>query len=374
MVKGFREKRDFYAEQYDSAIQERILEWVKMRGGRATAREAARNLDAIENSDAADLAMARLVAAGLGRWEDTPPGPRGGRPSRVFVVTEIGNPMNANSEEMKKVLVTPSMASEWLKTNTRNRRLSSAHVAHLEHVLRSGQWRINGDAIRFGRDGALQDGQHRLTACVNTGIGFHTFVVWNLESDAFDTIDVDVKPRSVSDIIGLHGVKNANGVSAAVKTLWAFKNTGSFYDGGYGSDGYTPRVCMELIQKRPNIYESVSKVIKNKQRYNAFSSKSLLGALHYLFNTVDERLSSEMIEVIENGSTVISRPFNLLRECLIKRRLTGVHMGRKFHASLSIKAWNSEISGKWIRRLQYTPSDPFPNIEGIDYEKLDEII
>ena len=73
----------------DNARDERlILDWVQRRGGRATAREAGQNLQAIENSDVADLAMGRLVAAGLGRWEDKPPGPRGGRPSRVFVLTD----------------------------------------------------------------------------------------------------------------------------------------------------------------------------------------------------------------------------------------------------------------------------------------------
>jgi hypothetical protein len=73
----------------DNAREERlILEWVQRRGGRATAREAGQNLQAIESSDVADLAMGRLVAAGLGRWEDKPPGPRGGRPSRVFVLTD----------------------------------------------------------------------------------------------------------------------------------------------------------------------------------------------------------------------------------------------------------------------------------------------
>ncbi|MDP2620568.1 MAG: hypothetical protein Q8P46_10395, partial [Hyphomicrobiales bacterium] len=73
--------------------------------------------------------------------------------------------------------ITPELAREWLeKTNRKNRPLSELKWTAYAVDMLEGRWQYNGDAIRFGSDGVLLDGQHRLMACVEAGIPFETDV------------------------------------------------------------------------------------------------------------------------------------------------------------------------------------------------------
>lgn len=46
--------------------------------------------------------LATLVEAGTGRWEDPPPGPRGGRPSRRFVLTGRPRPTDTTPPTVRQ--------------------------------------------------------------------------------------------------------------------------------------------------------------------------------------------------------------------------------------------------------------------------------
>jgi hypothetical protein len=62
-----------------------LYEYVERRGGVLTAKELQRaNGAKFPSGDHAAVALDELVAAGLGEWEERPPGPRGGRPSRAL--------------------------------------------------------------------------------------------------------------------------------------------------------------------------------------------------------------------------------------------------------------------------------------------------
>ena len=63
--------------------------------------------------------------------------------------------------------ITPAQAKKLLERNTNNRPVSKPHVKFLCGVIRRGEWKLNGDAIRFNSE-RLVDGQHRLAACIET--------------------------------------------------------------------------------------------------------------------------------------------------------------------------------------------------------------
>ena len=87
------------------------------------------------------------------------------------------------------MLVTPALAAEWLKSNTRNRRIDATAVSNLASVIRGGGWRTTHQGIAFGADGALYDGQHRLSAIVEAGVGVHVEVTRGLDTDSLGVID-----------------------------------------------------------------------------------------------------------------------------------------------------------------------------------------
>ena len=74
--------------------------------------------------------------------------------------------LRATSPVRLRILVTPEMAKYWLETtNIKNRPLSEAHWMKLWLDIAEGRWKYNGEPISFGTNGALLNGQHRLTAC-----------------------------------------------------------------------------------------------------------------------------------------------------------------------------------------------------------------
>ena len=69
---------------------------------------------------------------------------------------------------VETVTVTPEMAARWLSNNPHNRRINEARVNELCEKIRSGKWKPS-PPIEVFDTGRLWNGQHRLTAIVQTG-------------------------------------------------------------------------------------------------------------------------------------------------------------------------------------------------------------
>ncbi len=65
-------------------------------------------------------------------------------------------------------LVTPEMARQWLSDNAHNRKINPNRVAELCQKIQEGFWREKGPAIEVTETGHLLNGQHRLTAIVQS--------------------------------------------------------------------------------------------------------------------------------------------------------------------------------------------------------------
>ena len=63
-----------------------LAEWIRLRGGIVRASELVSNRRDTTSAEQAELRLQTLVSAGLGQWRNVQPGPRGGRPSREFVL------------------------------------------------------------------------------------------------------------------------------------------------------------------------------------------------------------------------------------------------------------------------------------------------
>ncbi|HET7224478.1 MAG TPA: hypothetical protein VFK69_02095 [Candidatus Eisenbacteria bacterium] len=76
-------------ESQEDSDRRTLIEVIEGRGGSVTAAELAKSgpRRLRGNSDAADLALQELAGLGLGTWQDVPPGPGGGRPTRQFCLT-----------------------------------------------------------------------------------------------------------------------------------------------------------------------------------------------------------------------------------------------------------------------------------------------
>lgn len=95
--------------------------------------------------------------------------------------------------------------------------------------MQHGNWKLNGEAITFHKDGSLANGQHRLMAVVRSGASIQSLVVYDVDDDA---IEYDLgKTRNDIDVFRSFGIDAKNTIVSAVSII-----TSRYY--GF-TNGYT---------------------------------------------------------------------------------------------------------------------------------------
>lgn len=265
----------------------------------------------------------------------------------------------------EKVFVTPQMAAKWLESNVDNRNVISSHLKSLQAAFLRDEVKLNGSTIKFSKSGRLLDGQHRLMACASTGVGFWTFVVYGLDDEVFETIDVGGVPRQVKDVLGIRGEANAPALAAALKVLHQFIEFGCVYDGKSGA--FSVALAASLLERHPNIRVSVETIASGK---NVLWRTSVASATHYLFCLSNQRLGREFATVMCEGANDIERPFARFRESLIRTSNMKTRLSNRVTAARAIKAFNAEVSGARPKLIVWKDTEDFPSIAGLDLEQL----
>lgn len=101
--------------------------------------------------------------------------------------------------EAKVQVITPELAEQYLTKNTNNyRSMSNSVVNAYATDMKTGNWKFNGDSIKFNKSGILVDGQHRLSAIVKSGVPVQMMVITEIEDDVA-TFDIG-KIRTANQI------------------------------------------------------------------------------------------------------------------------------------------------------------------------------
>lgn len=115
--------------------------------------------------------------------------------------------------------ITPELAETYLGKNTDNRNVRKSQVAKLARDIKSGNYLVTGDSIRFDWNGVLVDGQHRLLAIIAAGQPVTTLVIRDLNPRVRDVIDAGAK-RSAADALGFNDVSAyATTIAAAIRLI-----------------------------------------------------------------------------------------------------------------------------------------------------------
>jgi hypothetical protein len=120
------------------------------------------------------------------------------------------------------IIITPEQAKKWLEKNNGggkgNRKFSQRQLTCLTESILRGQWVLNGETIKIGKDGSVIDGQHRLMACVKANIAIESLVVFDCDPESYNTIDKG-RARTAGETFRNMDVKNWNSIAAATCCL-----------------------------------------------------------------------------------------------------------------------------------------------------------
>lgn len=257
----------------------------------------------------------------------------------------------------------PPEARDYLELNTKNRRLIHRHFERLSDIMAAGDWWMNGEAIIFGADGTLLNGQHRLHAIIRSGAIIDVLVVRGIDEDAFRTLDGG-RTRTTGEVLAMDGEKNANDVASAVQALISFFDAGGSVLGSTSKfRKATPPLTARVLDAYPQIRDSVVAMKRNSLYRNQHSFM-----LHFLFSIIDAAVADDFACVLADGHADVGRPFMVFREHLI--RVPSRSDLRRAYAAKAIKAFNAEVEGHRPKLFKFSPGEEFPKIFGLDYVRL----
>lgn len=247
--------------------------------------------------------------------------------------------------------VTPEIAAKWLVDNTRNRSLNERVVDTYAGAMIRGEWRENGDAIRFSRPPrVLLDGQKRLTAVVKSGRTVRFLVAEGLEHEVQRTIDTGQK-RSFGDTLKLdYGIANYCDMAAVVGKLYRWKT-------GQLRSVNRPPTFDQLLSIYEDHGESLTESVRvaNAVRRQLPVSGSTLALAHHLFALCDPDDCEFFFARLRDGQGLADGdPIFALRKTLLNNLAMGPNRGRYSDAALLalvIKAWNAYRAGEKIKLL-----------------------
>ena len=251
--------------------------------------------------------------------------------------------------------VTPEMAKDWLGKNTFNRNKSEIHVAHLAEAMYLDEWRLNGEAIIFDSKGRLQNGQHRLWACIEAATSFTTVVIRGADSDAIFTIDVGRK-RSLADALQLRGEKDVATLGNLLVWTWRWEN--GLMDQG-GRSRPTNVSMLKLLDERPEIRDAITVGWRFRKALRAPSG--LMCALWYQFGLIDQDDADFFLEQCVTGEDLSDGdPAFAWRRWMNARYLERLKPPQQVVAAITVKAWNGFRNHTTIGALRWAGNESFP--------------
>lgn len=114
--------------------------------------------------------------------------------------------------------VDATLAKHWLGTQEFNRNLRRGAVTAMAGDMLAGRWKFDGAPIRFDQHGHLIDGQHRLSAVIESNTSQEFLVIDGISAEAQIIMDSGAK-RTAADQFHMTQHSNSTARAAAIRLL-----------------------------------------------------------------------------------------------------------------------------------------------------------
>ena len=263
------------------------------------------------------------------------------------------------------VTITPELAADFLKMNTRNRRKDNDSISAYAVAMQNGKWMLNGEPIIISDTNVILDGQNRLYACVKAGVPFETLLVWGITEEAFKTIDIG-KIRTDGDILFIDNIKNANIVSAAITRFFRLSigrtsDTGAEESSGgirLSKIGKNKSDVLDFYRANEATCQEVGEhIVSLGQSGRMIMNGSIIGGyeLYLILNKKhDKETVYSFFNQLVTGKNVENSTILVLRDALIRHRMKQKVLTGKQRSVYFAKTWNAYVTGKELKILSYS--------------------
>jgi hypothetical protein len=262
--------------------------------------------------------------------------------------------------------ITPDLARKYLEKNTRNRRVSETTTQRYTRAMKEGKWKgLNGEVIRFSKNGVLLDGQHRLTSIAKSGKPMETFVMRGLDEDAFTTIDIG-KRRNAGDCLSIIGtVAHPNQVASSIRAVISYERKVLFMSGANALTEISNGDITERFLADSRLVADIQQGLQFR-RVKRLMTPSLCGAFYYLLGKADSEKRDEFFGVLENPAMQgAEKPLIALHDKLMRDRGTALKPPQKLIANVVAVAWNAYYENRRLLKIHPSPMPDLLRIAGL---------
>jgi hypothetical protein len=261
--------------------------------------------------------------------------------------------------------VSPEMAEELLKFNTKNRKIVPQAVKEYAKAMHDGRWLFDAAPIRISTDGVVLDGQHRLHAIVQSGTTQRMSIWKNLAPETQAVMDTGRK-RSFANALTLSGEVNPNNLAAATSAFYYWEH--GVRDASLAAFGTINGVRPQIteLQEFFNQYrdELVEAVIYSSRVYRVLPlSQRVTGMLWMIVSQKDREDAMVFFEKLISGTDMgATDPILQVRNRILVEHGRIGKLDAAWQVGILLKAWNLFRTGATVARLQYklTNDDKFP--------------
>lgn len=254
------------------------------------------------------------------------------------------------------MLITPQLAKQWLERNTRNRPLSENTVIAYGLDMLEGRWQYDGAPIRFDTDGNLIDGQHRLKACIESGVSFENDVIFDLPPEAMRTIDIH-RPRTAGHIAHIEGAQNASCACAIAGLILLHRRHGI----EHLNDPRCQPTKTQVVDAVQNLPDLAAATTQARLLGRRFAAQRVVGFCYYQLAAQDRELAARFFAELSNGLNLMpDNPVYHLRERLLSDRQAKAKLPQLDIVALFFKAWLFYREKRALRKLFWKTDGPSP--------------
>ena len=241
--------------------------------------------------------------------------------------------------------VTPVLAGWILNLNTGNRPLADAAVDRFVAILKSGQWVNTGEPVILSREAVLNDGQHRLTAIVRSGISAVLDIRFGIERAAFAATGTGTR-RTAGNVLAIAGKPNAS-LQAAIARLLIHHAAGQPQRFNQQVEG---RAIIDQVEAEPAIGEVAAVISKLKFAPAKTASFGFVLVLARRLRSAEDVYA--FARLVASGVTDEDSPARRLHVRLRDAAMSRERLSQIDVAILAIRAWNAFAVGRAIQQLR----------------------
>lgn len=265
--------------------------------------------------------------------------------------------------------ITPDIAENLLERCEFNRTLKVKQVNDIANYMNRNEWKLNGEAIVFTKSGKLVNGNHRLHACVKSGVSFKSVVIVGIEDDDSVVYDLQAK-RRISDICSFYFKEHKKEYSRISLSYWnccyavtKIQERQSLLSElhAISNDTLGFAETIEFVEKHKEAVEFILSNDFNSIKANGLKKASVYAAVMCAFESgYDQTKLARWMDVLQNANSLdkCEHQIVILREKL-KSMVSGsyaVRMSAFKLAMYSLKAFadnNEKAVCKEATRMYY---------------------